>query len=489
MSAEGANVDRRVTSSTLFWKLLWHERVTLFILLLIFSSLFFILYGMDFAKKLYVEYTDTQTAYLPKYIIETELTSKEILSLLQRNGLSAKSCLVASKFDLPHAKAYISQRERSVVPKKFTLLAFHFPKAIFFDIHYASTYKKVPLQEVYTNRKGVWSFKTDPIGCKRGEKVRLALPEREVTLLCGRTTSRYTKLLYKAERETVDAVYDYLVSIVKSRFLGYAPFDRYALDSKTTLKTVALHTKMLKALFSLLLSPKCALANRHAFEYFGEDYSNRFHIKLEDRDFSKEFSIVGTIPFSLEDAAGFSKNIILANAEYLREFNASKRVIFVKDSTIDLHFIPGKRVFRESFGKAYMQKKERVELVVELILVSLLLFFGGAIVYHFVNHLYLKHLQIFRTLSLYGKSGYYATAVIVFVVLLAVIVGNLGNTLLVNAINDIFYEYFVDFIGYDFDTEFVLHTLFALVVLVSLAAVIEMRVRNRVVNNYKGGSL
>ena len=476
-------MDSYISISSIFQRIVKKEAVTLLIALLIFTALFFVLFVVHFSKELYIEYYDTKRAYLPAYIIQTPYSYEKLKTQIQNHQIPESDYLIASVKTLPKAQAFISSSQASILPKGYTLLALHFDRKLSLDLECKDKEVKVDVRSVYANRKGGWQFKTQPLDeCKKHRDLFLLTPYGKIHLINKRTTSRYTKLVYKAKKEDVERFYSFLISLAKQHFLGYNPADRYTLASKDIHPVVALHTKMLKDIFSLMLLKKCSLANDEAFEYLGEDFSSRFHLRLKDKGFDKDFSVIGVLPFSPANLKGIEKNILFVNADYIEESDELGSFLFVKNPERDFDFIPGDRVDKIDMSPAYKKIKQQVNIVIFGVDIVLFLF-GAMIVYYFVNHIYSKYDKLFRITLLYGKRSVFATAMLFGIFVLGVTSADALGKLLVSQINDIFYVYYVDFIGYEPD---MLLIVVSVLVLSVASFFIERYLQTKLAKNYRG---
>ncbi len=473
--------------SHLFFRIIKNETSYLLSSMIMFTSLFFILFILFMSKEIFIHYSDSNSMLLPKSLIVIDADLKSVKKTLAENAISQDSLLIAQSKNYPDLAIYSNINGQKSLPKKFTLLSFDIQNSTELTFECNDKREEVKLLDISLKRHKNWVFKVNKLSsCQAKSDLYLITKNSKIKMKLKRNSS-YAKIVYKANIETDKLIYPFLINLEEKLFLHYFAYSKYfvSLDSKLSKETQE-HAKMLNSLFKIIFAKKRerALLNHEAYTFLTAYKKIPFTITPLNKEFTKSITILDELALNItNDKSSFSKYLIIANLSSFKNIHYDKTVIFCKKDSINPNiFSKAIKINREDFHTVQQSSSLKINTTI-FVTLFILFILMLALINSFVSRNYKLYQATFSILIFHGFRFKIVTFILALLLFTTLLLSYLLSTFLLNEVNCIFNLYYVDLIRLNFEYNYIVG-FFILSIIASY--LYESKAQNNIINKAKG---
>lgn len=473
--------------SHLFLRILKNETSYLLSSLVMFTSLFFILFILFMSKEIFIHYSDSNSMLLPKSIIVVDEDINSVNQILQKNNISKKTLLLGEIKNYEDLAIFSNINGAKSLPKAFTLLSFEIQQNAKILLECKQKQEEVSILDITLKRHKDWVFKVQRLShCEVKERVTLITKDARIPLVLKKNKS-YAKLIYKANIDTDKIFYPFLISLEEKLFMNYFAYSKYFVSQNSKLsKETQEHAKMLNSLFKIIFakSRQRALLNHEAYTFLTEYKKIPFSITPLNHDYTKSLIVLDELALNINnDKVPFYENLIVTNLSSLQKIDYDKTLIFCQDTIVNPKlFTNSIKILRDDFDTVKQSASVKINTSIYIIL-SILFILMLALLNSFISRNYKLYKETFSILIFHGFHFKIATFILSILLLTTLIVSYLISTILLNQVNNIFDLYYVDLIRLNFEYNYILG-FFILSIVASY--LYETKAQNDIINKAKG---
>lgn len=377
-----------------------------------------------------------------------------------------------------------SENSSQFIPKDYTLLAFDLDTSWYVTLKCSENLVRLSLQDLYMLKRGVWTFKTEPLTCHEKE-LFVETSTGPFKVLNKFTTKRYSLLEYHSN-ELEDALfYPYVIDMLQKKFLEYYPSSQYYLTRDNLTPDTQKHAKMIQTLSAILFAgkQKRVIANTESYKYLNDYEKLSFYIYPQNYLTKERVMVVDKLPFPVNENRHINSYLFLANLSSFNDVTFTKRFIFFnsKDEGEDL-FPNALWIDKNELATGLENFTTNINIAIGAIS-ALLFIFMVAFIKSFIARIYGAYDALVRILLLNGLNFKILSALLVTLFVFAMACASIATHFMFENINHIFMSYYIDLIEYKVE---ILFLYVAFVSLLLLALFFESLSHRKNMKNYKG---
>lgn len=473
--------------SHLFVRIIKNETSYLLNSMIMFTSLFFILFILFMSKEIFIHYSDSNSMLLPKSMIVVDDNLSLVYETLSKNSISKEGLLFGAVKNYEELAVYSNINGQKSLPKSFTLLSFDIQTDKKITIECNNQREDVKILDIALKRHKDWVFKVKKLSfCKAKEDVTLITQNSEIKMRLKRNET-YAKLIYKADEDTDKLLYPFLIDLEEELFINYFAYSKFFVSQKSKLsKEAQEHAKMLNSLFKLSFAKhrQRVLLNHDAYTFLTEYKKIPFSIMPLHSDYQKNITVLDELALNItNDKVPFHEYLLIANLSTLKDIKYDKTVIFCIDKELDISlFTNATKIYRDEFQTVKQSASFKINTTIYLIL-SILFVLMLALIKSFLSRNYKLYKSTFDILIFHGFNFKVATLILTLILSVSFTLAYLISTILLHEVNTIFNLYYVDLIRLNFEYGYIVG-FFAMGIFASY--LYELKAQNDILNKAKG---
>jgi len=473
--------------SHLFMRILKNETSYLLSSMIMFTSLFFILFILFISKEIFIHYSDSNSMLLPKKLIVLEQSLPKVHEILKANNISEKNLLFAQIKNYKELSIYSNINRQKSLPKDFTLLSFDIKKDPKVIIECKGKREEVSILDISLKRHKDWIFKLEKLShCKAKEKLFLITPNASIEMKLKKNKS-YAKLEYKAHLDTDKLLYPFLINLEESLFVNYFAYSKFFVSKNCTFsKETQEHAKMLNSLFKIIFANarRRALVNHESYTFLTEYKKIPFTIMPLTDDFKNPLTVLDELALNItNDITPFYEQLIIIDKKSLKNVHYDKTLIFCKEGIFNENIFKNAiKIDRKDFNTVKKSSSAKINITI-YVTVFILFILMLALMNSFVTRNYKLYKETFSILIFHGYHFKMVTFLLSFILVVTLLIAYVITFLLLNEVNNIFDLYYVDLIRLNFEYNYILG-FFILSIIASY--LYELKAQNDIINKAKG---